>query len=48
MDEKYFTLDELNRRLHSFSFGANDFRKKPSLLKNLNASDCQIRQSRLL
>ena len=48
MDEKYFTLDELNRRLHSFSFGANDFRNKPSLLRNLNASDCQIRQSGLL
>ena len=48
MDEKYFTLDELKRRLHRSSFGANDYRNKPSLLKNLNASDCQIRQSGLL
>ncbi len=35
-----FTLDELNQRIQSFPFGANDFRNKPSLLKNLSASDC--------
>ena len=45
LDEKRFTLDERNRWIHGFAFGASDFRNKPSLLKNLNASDCPIRQS---
>ncbi len=45
IEEKRFTIDELNRRIHGFAFGANDSRNKPSLLKNLNASDNPIRQS---
>ena len=43
--EKRFTMDELNRRIQGFAFGKNDLKNKPSLLKNLNASDIPIRQS---
>lgn len=43
--EKMFTLDELNRRIKGFPYGPNDFRNKPSLLKNLTLSDYNMRQS---
>lgn len=48
LDKKMFTLDELNRRIQGFPFGPNDSRNKPSLIKNLSASDCTVRQSGII
>lgn len=45
VEERRFTIEELNRRIQGFAFGTNDFRNKPSLLKKITASDCPIRQS---
>ena len=45
VEEKRFTINELNRRFQGFAFGTSDYRNKPSLLKNITASDCHIRQS---
>lgn len=44
LEDKMFTLNELNKRVHIFAFGANDACSKPSLLKPLNG-DNPIRQS---
>jgi hypothetical protein len=41
VEEKRFTINELNRRIQGFAFGTSDYRNKPSLLKNITASDCQ-------
>ena len=45
VEEKILSLDELNTRIHGFGYGPNDCKNKPSLCKNLTASDVSMRQS---
>ena len=45
VDDKFFTLDELNNRLLQFPFGSNDSTNKPSVVKNLNIGDRHMNQS---
>lgn len=45
MENKFFTLDELNKRLLQFPFGSNDSSNRPSLIKNLNTADRHMNQS---
>ena len=39
IESKYFSLDELNRRLLHFPFGFTDSKNRPSIAKNLNLAD---------
>ena len=48
VQEKILSFDELNKRIHCFGYGPNDYKNKPSLLKNLTASDASIRQSGII
>ena len=44
VEEKRFSLEELNRRLRHFPIGSHDSRNRPSPLNNLNAVN-HMRQS---
>ena len=39
MEDKYFTLNELNKQLTTFPFGMCDSRNRPSLIKQVNQGD---------
>ena len=45
IENKYFFLDELNRRLLHFPFGFTDSKNRPSIVKNLNLPDRHMNQS---
>ena len=45
--KKILSLDELNTRIHVFGHGPNDYKNKPSLFKNLTASDVSMQQSHI-
>ena len=45
VEEKILSFDELNTRIHGFAYGPNDYKNKPSLCKNLTASDVSMQQS---
>lgn len=45
MEDKFFTLNQLNDKMSSFPYGVSDIRNKPSLIKNITLSDYHLRQS---
>ena len=45
VEEKFFTLDQFNKKLLMFQVGPCDLRNKPSPLKNINLGDYHLRQS---
>jgi hypothetical protein len=45
LENKFFTLDELNKRLLHFPFGSNDSSNRPSLINNSKTADRHMNQS---
>jgi hypothetical protein len=45
MQEKFFTLDQFNKKLSNFLFGVCGIKNRPSLIKNVNTGDHHLRQS---
>ena len=48
IENKYFSLDELNRRLLHFLFGFTDSKNRPSIVKNLNLAGRHMNQSGII
>ena len=44
IENKYFSLDELNSRLLHFPFGFTDSKNRPSIVKSLNLADRHMNQ----